>query len=106
MTLKEIIEQINTPNTDYPRIKNSVVKVLLMPFMVVWFAIQLFMCSFIGGGILVVLAIMGLLSEIFKKPEDRDWGTPLSFLILPIAAPFIWWYRYFKFGEYNLLIED
>lgn len=95
---------MNTPDDDIPHIKKWWVRLLLIPFMLLWFFIQLWLCSVVMGSFAVIFGLMGILSIPFQKKEDRDYFG-FGLIVLPFIAPFVWLYKYFALGEYNLLIK-
>jgi len=78
---------------------------ILLPITIVWFLAQFVIFSFFGFTLGYVAALMGVFISLFEMPEDRDWDIVIRLFVLPIIAPFIWWYKYFKYGEYGVLLS-
>lgn len=91
---------------DNPRI-NLLMRFIMLPLAILWWGLQLFGMTMLGCAGSVVFLIIAL-GSVFQKPYDRDFTLIqwLQFPALIITAPFIWWYKYWKFGEYNMLIKD
>ena len=93
---------LDKPNEEFPRI-TMMWRFILLPLMIIWWFLQLLVFSGFGGIVCAIIAFVGFFSELGKKSEDRDFESGLFMLLTPIIAPFVWWIRYFKFGEYNPL---
>lgn len=96
---KEIIKE---ENFGFPRV-SFLQRFYLLPIFFIWWCIQLLVYSICGGAFILMLGVPTLLLEFGKKKEDRNWGDSFHFISVPFIYPFIWWIRYFKFGEYNSL---
>lgn len=86
-------------NLDFPRL-SSTMKWVLLPIMFIWWVMQL-ICF--GGFFVMIVAIMDIFEQIGTKKEDRDWSNTWYIFSAPFTFPVIWWVRYWKFGEYNML---
>jgi hypothetical protein len=79
---------------------------ILFPIMIPWFLFQLFALSFFCGTMLMIFALVSFIFIMGTKTWKEDSKDSLLMFSLPIAAPIIWWVRYFKYGEYVILFED
>lgn len=93
---------------DVPKIKSKTWRFILLPITIIWFLFQLIAFSYAGGHVCLFLGVGGIIFSVFSMPDEREVIFLLSLLILllPIFAPFLWWYKYFKYGEYSVLIQD
>lgn len=95
-------EWLDEPNNDLQRL-SSRGKIAMIPLMLIWFIVQLLVFSIILGMFSVLIGIIGLIIVFFEK--ESDYNFPIFLILLPLLGPFIWWYRYIKFGEYNIFIQ-
>ena len=105
MNLISNFGQFFSEELDYRPSIGMAMRFIMLPLAFIWWSLQLFMFTCMSA-FSTVIAIGMLLSSIFEKPEDRQLEDAAMFLLLPLIAPIAWWYRYFKYGQYNVLIED
>lgn len=107
--MKKVIKkywlELNTHRENIPHIKIWWMRIVLIPFMGLWFFLQLFLFSMVMGSFSFSIGILFLLSTIFEKPGGRDISFPLEMIVLPFVGPVIWLYKYTVLGEYNMIIE-
>lgn len=105
--MKELIEEfLNTPRKGIIHL-NIFWRLILFPTIFVWwFLFQLFVLSCFCGCISIMFGIVAMLGAFGSSDWQDDFAAGFGFIILPIISPFIWLYRYFRFGEFNTLIEE
>jgi hypothetical protein len=78
-------------------------RILLSPIFIFWWLIQLIIFSGIGGIISLFFGSMGLFFNLFFKENDNKMF--LLYMFGWVIGPFVWWYRYFKYGKIKILKE-
>lgn len=86
------------------KIKSLRNRLLLFPIIFIWWLIQLTVFSLIGGFLSLMFGIMGLILSLILG-DNIDIKMNFIFIFGWVIAPFIWWYRYFKFGDIKILKE-
>lgn len=104
--MKELIEFLNKPRKDIIHL-NIFWRLILFPIIFVWwFLFQLFVLSCFCGYLSIMLGIVTMISAFGSSDWQDDFSAGIGFILLPIISPFVWLYRYFKLGEFNVLIEE
>lgn len=95
----ELMEMINKDNLQYSIVsKNN--RLLLSPLYLFWWMFQLFAFYWFALGMSFFLLLITLLMSIGNKDSTDVF---IVVFIYSFFSPFIWWYRYFKFGFTNTL---
>ena len=80
-------------------------RIVLFPIFSIWFLFQLAVFSCFGGVMIFILGFFSSLGCIGSKNWREDLPEHLGFTVMPIIAPFIWLYLYFKYGQYCTLFD-
>jgi len=104
--MKEFFKYINTPKKEVIHL-TIFWRIVLFPIIFIWwFIFQLFAFSLFGGIFVVLMAFGSMLTAFGSSDWKEDFIEGVGFLFMPIIAPFIWLYKYFRLGEFNTLFED
>lgn len=99
----EFIEYINNPDIEQEYVfKSSLNRLIGVPFAVLWWTIQTFIWWIVGAFIILPLSLTALSGA--DNPHDRAIGG--LFTIIYFILPFVWWYRYIKFGDFGYFIKE
>jgi len=83
------------------QIKHIKTRVILIPIMVINFLFQFFIAIIFQMFGMFMALFMSIMMIITPTDEERDWSLVIYVLTFGLKFPFIWWYRYFKFGEFT-----
>jgi len=82
-------------------------RIVLFPTIFIWwFLLQLIIFTMIAGPIVMFIAFINMVASFGSIHWKMDIITDFQFFIMPIVAPFIWLYKYFRLGEFNTLLEE
>jgi len=93
---RELLIMLNKPREGARRVNSKYLRVMFIPIVAAYFMIY---CLAYPFGLLMCLFGFGV--SLF----DRSWMMEmLSMLLIVSLTPFIFWYRWFKFGEYRFML--
>ena len=81
-------------------------RIILFPIFSIWFLFQLFVFSFVAGIPIFMLGLLSIIGEIGHRNWEEKVVESFGYMTMPITAPFIWLYFYFKYGQYCTLFAD
>jgi hypothetical protein len=92
------------PNSNLVQL-NIFWRIILSPIMLIWFGMQFVILSCFGGAFVFVIGFIVLLGSLPYKDSGEHRSTAIFFMLFPFIAPFVWLYRYIRFGEFAPLMN-